>query len=469
MRRQEHWEQRDAELGASVVQVDAHVHDNAIVLPPVAFTDEELAKPVLDETYKGGVVSPDFEFIAGRCRSQLKDHLNLNCQGAYEVPSDQLQQRDEDVVFAGVLYHHFGHTLVDTFARLWYLVEHPDFEKAVFVDCPFEFASDFDPFSLIDLMGFPREKFEIITHPTQFRSVTVPDEAFFPFSGWAPQFAEPFRLIRDHIEPANVEKLYFSRRAYQQADDGDLFKSQILNEEYYESFFERRGFEVVHPEQLPLREQIALVAGAKELVSTLGTMTHLLLFAQDGIKATILNRVECIVAQLLVDKACGVEPFYIDCACNPLKTQHARGPFLLLPNRCFKAYLDATNVEYEKDELDESAKIPTLVDGYLRMWAEVYREPELSVVAGRETMFDVIRRMNELYYDSPFDEDQYRAADIYRTRVAELKQAKRDNKQKIADQKAKIAEQAERIKELEDELSRIKNSKSWKLTKPFRK
>lgn len=451
------WEKAEAAIKLRGGEVKASVYPNATVLPLVPKTQDEIGAFVLDEMYKGGVCDASGNFVAGRIRKDENNPGNLSCCGSYDVSKEEVGFHDERAVFGGVLYRHFGHMLVDGFARLWYLVGHCDFDVVVFLECPFKFASDFDPFDFIRLLIPSGIRVEIVSTPTRFREVVVPDEAFYPFGEVSREFVLPFDAIASNLPKGEFKRVYLSRSRYQQTIEEGVEKTAVFNECWYESFFARRGFEIVHPEILPVERQISIIAGAEEIVSTVGTMTHMLLFASQDASVVILNRAGMVQAQLRIDKARGIAPIYVDAQSNPMPTHHARGPILLSPNRFFKAYLDAAGVEYDESEFDVSGDLPVLVYDFLREWARVYRDAHCAEFIGRYTMFDVIRHLNGSLYDDFFEEEAYRDANRLRESERQCAKLERENK--------KLIKQREK---LERQIEGMKSSTSWQITRPLR-
>lgn len=434
VRDREKWESLAAASHLIDEKAGCSAYQDALVLPL-----RKIEEGTKDGVYEGGVCDAEFNFLAGRRRSLEKEGSNFDCLSSYRVPENEIEYRDESVVFGGIITNHLGHTLLDASCRLWYLVENPDFEKVVFLEYPREFVSSFDGLKFVELMGIPREKIEVITAPTMFKEMVVPGESIHPLTGYKREFMVPFDAIRERIAPGSVKKLYLSRRQYEM--------SGIVNEEFFERFYESRGFTVVSPEQLPIEEQISLVAGAEEIVSTIGTMTHLILFAQKDVKVTILNRTTCIAVQMLIDEACGIEPYYVDATSNPLPVRHVYGPFLMLPNRYFRDYLDSRSIPYSSSDLDLADDMPYLAYSFLQKWAEVYRSPATSASIGSETMHEVIRSLNDALYDSAFEPSEYEGA----------------NKLKVALRKEKEISASAR-----KELKELRSSKSWRITAPLR-
>lgn len=478
---------------------EAAAYEKAIILPLEQISNEELPYSVLDTVCRGGVCDADFNPIAGHRRRLDRVPTNLDCWNAYSVDESQLIVRHERVVFGGILYEHFGHTIADTFSRIWYLVQNPDFEKVVFVRFAYDgFTSYFDPFEMLRLLNIPSEKIEVIRQPTQFDEVIVPEEAFISFSGYIPEFRLPFQEISKNVATEGTpSKVYLSRRAYQADQDNKDTVHYILNEEYFEDFFFRRGFEIVYPEQLSVREQISIIFGADEIVGTIGTMTHLLLFAKSNVKATILIRETPMFIQANIDQACGLNPYYVDVSSNPLPVDHAHGPYIMLPNRFFKRYLEETGIEFTEEELNIREKYGPLLLEFASRWAEIYRQPHATDHhVSNETMFDLIRRMNDYLYDETFEEADYRSADSLRRNLESVSreihslrekldasrleannlqlnmrelEAARDYWQKRSKKaEAKAKKLLLKNEKLQQRLQDMRNTASWRLTKPLR-
>lgn len=424
------------------------VVENGVILPPRPIPETELPYSVIDIVCRGGVCDESLEFVAGHNRGLDGCVTNLDCAGSYHVDEADIELRHERVLFGGVLYNHFGHAIVDSLTRLWYTAVSSDYDKVVFLRFPYDkfLHSHYDPMQIIGLIGIPDEKIEIIEAPTRFDCIIVPDEAFRCFYGHTAEFKLLFDDICSKLHREGTpKKVYLSHCAVERqlADKG--MRRHVLNEEFFEAFYARRGFEVVYPEQHSFEEQVQLVHGADEIVMTIGTLSHLLLFAKPDVVATILIRNEPMFMQTNIDQAAGIDPYYVDVANNPLPINQGNGPSLLMPNRFFKEYLDARGIEYGEDELNISdGEKDALLLEFLREWAAVYRQPHAAnhEVADK-TLFDVVRGMNDYLFGTTFDEGDYREAN----RLAE---ARKERDIAVA------------------EIKRLKGSTSWKLTKPVR-
>lgn len=448
IRHPENWEWCFGESHLIKEHATAKVIENGVVLPPRPIPEAELPHSVIDMVCRGGVCDERLNFVAGHSRSANGNVTNLDCAGSYDVDEAEIQTRHERVLFGGVLYGHFGHAIIDSLTRLWYTVVCDDYDKVVFLNFPYDgfLHSHYDPMQIVDLVGIPAEKIEVIDAPTRFDEIVVPDEAFQCFYGHTPEFKLLFDSICSKLPRKDTpKKVYLSHCAVERKLIEHGRHRHVLNEEFFESFFAKRGFEIVYPEQHPLEEQIQIVNGADEIVMTIGTLSHMLLFAKPTVSATIFIRQEPMFVQSNIDQAAGIEPYYVDVANNPLPVSQGNGPSLLMPNRFFGQYLAARGIECDEGELDigDEAKDALLLE-FMREWAAIYRQPHAtSHEVADKTMFDVVRGLNDYLFDSTFDEDDYREAD-------RLAMAKRERDIAV------------------DEIERLKHSTSWKLTKPVR-
>lgn len=254
--------------------------------------------------------------------------VRLGCVGSYlPEPSAELVHRNESVIYIGDLHLHFGHTLTDSMARMWYVVRHPEARHRVVMLCnPFwKWGREgVDPrhsyhMRLLELLGISSERLMIVTRPTRFNEVAVPEQAVYWNDGVcsAAELRAVYDAIAERITPVPCAGagLYLSRRAWRTQADG---------EGYFEDYFASRGFEVICPERLPLEEQLARVAGAEVLACTMGTLSHLSLFARAGTRVIHLWRKQnqYNIRQLLIDELRQLQSVYVDTAAEGSNNVH---------------------------------------------------------------------------------------------------------------------------------------------------
>ena len=317
--------------------------------------------------FEGGLCDRNGEFVAGRRRSLEDDTANFSALWSYPFDPAELEERDEEVIFAGVLFDHYGHLLTDSTARLWYVLAHPEKKcRIVFLRSPRKarWAPE-DPMPLFAMAGIDPARIEIVERPTRFRNAIVPEEAVYSLDAFRPEWISFFDAVRAHVEPSPHRKVYFSRAHFKRND--------VHNEDLFEDYFRNLGYHVVHPEDCTLREEISCAAGADEIVATIGTLSHQFLFCRPGTRATVLLRTSNVVPlQLLVGAARGLRSDYVATFRNPLPTYHSDGVFYLAPTPRFRSYLEARKLPDFGPERLADAFTPARVRPYVEKWLEVF-------------------------------------------------------------------------------------------------
>lgn len=115
--------------------------------------------------------------------------------GVYQY--DELEEKNETVVFCGYFINHWGHFLVEAVSRLWYFIQEDDtqIDKYVFVVGENEhriLKGNYKKFfSLLGIL----EKIEIINKPTRFSKVILPQRSCKrPY-----YYADEYKLIFDFV------------------------------------------------------------------------------------------------------------------------------------------------------------------------------------------------------------------------------------------------------------------------------
>lgn len=368
------------------------LRENALILP----LRKNPAYPAQRHAFLGGVCDREGRFIAG---SAIEEN-RFSCPEGYPVDLETVTKRNETAIFGGVFYRHFGVMLLLSLTRFWWILRHPDLPyRLVFLAEGGETgpAAGYCQ-AFMELLDIPKERYEILREPALFDRVLVPDEVLRSIrSGIDPHFMDPFRFLREKVSaaagPCEERKLYLSRRHFHktwEAGDG-------LNEEYYEAFFEKRGFSVIHPQELSLREQIRLLSSASEIVSTYGTLSHLAsLFAKPGARQIMLLRSSLMdswfPAQAAILSLCDLSWDIVEAVKNPLPVTHEMGVHLYAPTVYFCRFLDTAHIPYEEEELRANVRADILKE-FLRRWVECYRIPWNFRRLGDPSLFPVLEAL----------------------------------------------------------------------------
>lgn len=234
-------------------------------------------------------------------------------------------EKDETVIYGGYLFEHWGHFLVESTCRLWYVLQNADDKTPVVFGAAREPSKVFLDF--FELLGVA-DRIEFVYRPTRFKKVIVPEPAFLfcRQESISPLFLKPFDRIAERVTPAGYKKVYLSKSKWSGLD------FQCFGEEKLERAFKENGYRIVYPEKMTLKEQVAVLKGAEEIATTAGTLAHNILFAPDlGDKRRtliILNRaplplpVQACLNQLRNVRCLSVDAFY-----SPVETSFIKGPF----------------------------------------------------------------------------------------------------------------------------------------------
>ena len=310
----------------SDAELEVEVIERGIVLP---------SRKIAFGVYTGGVCDENLNFVAGYQRKKGGgSKRTFNClEAAYEVDKKKIVEIDEEVIFGGLIAEHFGHFLAECFCRLWYVIKNPDVKsKIIFVTTlpkgrHRSFADKF-----FELMGIDAERIIYVNKPMQFRSITVPEQAQYDYGRLTKEYLLPYREIMSRVTPGNLKKIYLTRTGFEFKKHGNV---HCFNEKYFEDFFKARGFEIISPERLQVKEQISLIMGADEIAANLGTLTHFGIFCKPGAKFIMLNRTNKYVsaAQAAINAAFGLDYYIVDGSKNFMYADRSHGVCLFGANK----------------------------------------------------------------------------------------------------------------------------------------
>lgn len=283
----------------------------------------------------------------------LKYNLSLECEDAYTSA-----YLDIDIVYFGCFWNCWGHFFTDGLAKAWYLLTDEykqkykgkvkvaiSFINNTYQSCPKPLLS------LYQLLGVDESDIIVITQPTKFRSVIVPDNSLFFHNGtrhFTKEYIATIDAITDAV-PANLdkkyEKIYLSRTHFTKGNAD-------FGERSLESVFKRLGYTIIHPQEYSVLEQIAIFKAAKSFVSTTGSLGHNSVFCNRNTEVILLRKCWATFDyQLVINEAKDLNVTYVDthltCFVND---QPNNGPFYLYRNSNFCRFInDRFNLTVRED------------------------------------------------------------------------------------------------------------------------
>ena len=218
-------------------------------------------------------------------------------------------------IWGGVLIGHFGHFLMESTGRLWAL----DALKGVVDGLVFIARRDVP---LGDIAGYHKHFFDlfcpgiqirVIEKPTRIETLEVPGQGFGigPLASGTSAFRDSVhRRFASAVKPAGAERLYISRSAL------SATLGSVLEEKRIEQSLAAGGYDIFHPQDHSLPDQIARYKAARQVVALDGSALHL--FAMVGqsdqqvamIKRRISNGSNGIIRHLVAFT--GREPLVLD-------------------------------------------------------------------------------------------------------------------------------------------------------------
>ena len=375
----EHWKALCTKKYFSDRQLEVQTVERGIILPALPIDAKD------PYHCRGGVCDQNQKFVAGYNNLPPGQKNGAYCiDEAYEIAPDALERSDEDVIFGGILVCHLGHFLTDCMARMWYVVQNPDdLRKVVFLMLKTSQLQSLKNwvYQLFDLIGLSEDRIIILEKPTQFQSVTIPDQSVRIKHDFTREFLMPFEHIKRRLRPSNIKKIFLTR------SPNVVSSMHLCNQKYFEDFYRARGFKIISPESYSIVDQVSLIMGADEVVTFLGTLAHWSLLSHKGARWTMINRVDGIsTRQCLINEAVGIDWCFVSAAMNFLYAEQGGGTCLLGPTEQWQRYA----LEHYKIQLDPNARLPLpIVDEYIERWCKFF--------SGNQNMKRRISSLENLY------------------------------------------------------------------------
>ena len=305
----------------------------------------------------GGVCDKEGHFI----ESSYYDGGWATHGGYYDWGNEE-DYINEDAVYIGMFFLHWGHFLIDLTNRLWVLPklikERRQFKVAYLGDE----IPEGNNLRFFELLGVEKEQLYQVKKPTRFRNVIVPDQAFKSCSWYTEEHLAMLDCVVDKALSADSlrdkeripKKVYFSRRHFSKA------KVSEFGEEYIEKLFVQNGYQCLFPEELCLDEQIYVWNNATDIVCINGSIPLNLMFCRNqSLHLTVLNKTTLKHENpyiLLEMRKLHAE--FINTCKEPIKgypKSLGRGPYLLWPTEEFDEYCQRENLVQPLNERKRNA------------------------------------------------------------------------------------------------------------------
>ena len=175
-----------------------------------------------------------------------------------------------DVIYGGIIIHHYGHFLFETLSRYWFL-KHSR-RRAVWhllPDAPKLTQWQKEIFSILRLEV---DRGDLILQPTRFDKLTIPQAGAELWTSLHPEQVDAMGIFPFH-KPIAGRKLWLSRSL--------LTRGGVQQEQALEALLERTDWTIIRPETLPVIEQLRLLRDAEIIAGFDGSAFHTLMLGRD--------------------------------------------------------------------------------------------------------------------------------------------------------------------------------------------
>ena len=245
------------------------VVEDAIFIPNGYGSNSDRSK------FAGGIVKPDGQPVE---TAQMHRKGGKRLGGPIEpVAVVAERELDEDIIYLGSLFNHYGRVLLESLARVWYLSDVDPSVKVVFTNANSAQAAH-APWvpKLLSMFGIPPERILGLEEPTRLRRAMVPEPLFEQFYSAHEDMVRPFRQVAERVAGdvgMSEQPLYLSRSRLTSR------QRPVVGEVELEDLLREQGFAIAYPETMTIADQVRLINGRADIFSSLGSAAHNILFA----------------------------------------------------------------------------------------------------------------------------------------------------------------------------------------------
>lgn len=235
-------------------------------------------------------------------------------------PVTEAEHVPGETVYAGYLDPHFGHFLVESLSRAWYLRDNPGARLCWHVRTRRRLpAWQLDLFAMF---GLDPARFLIIDRNYRFERLIVPDPGAV-----IDRFYHPRQVVAmqtwPFATPVPGRRIWLSRSRY------GATLGRVQREEEVEAVLRDRGWHIFHPEDHSIAEQLAAIGDAETLAGIEGSAFHIVLLGRAvRTRLLILPRgAQLLPAYDLIAKAKGLDQHAVQVPMTHLAGRHRRSEY----------------------------------------------------------------------------------------------------------------------------------------------
>jgi capsular polysaccharide biosynthesis protein len=186
---------------------------------------------------------------------------------------------DEEFIYGGPFIRHYGHFITATLPRLWHLLERAGKQRRILCHAHEDpaqwFEHDFAR-EILGALGLLPEHFVRLPQPSVVKRLWIPrpamEEQNFVHRALDRLGTMIGRALGAHQSARGDQAVYLSKTKL------NIGVSRLADERKLEALLAARGVIIAHPQDLPFREQLRLMASARSICGTVGSGFHSSLF-----------------------------------------------------------------------------------------------------------------------------------------------------------------------------------------------
>jgi capsular polysaccharide biosynthesis protein len=224
---------------------------------------------------------------------------------------------DAPCVYLGPYSGHFGHFLLESLPRAWYLKEADPATLLLFHARSENITLSPFAAAILEALDIDPSRIRFANRDKIFSRLILPASQFWQGIKASPGMCVFFDHVREKMMNRRTtagptpRKVYLTRRSLGAVKGPGKPRAVIPNEEEAEVFFRSQGYEILRPETLRLEDQVAIVANATHVAGPSGSALHLMLFNANPQAKLIELRTKRAANQLLISAIRGNAAFHI--------------------------------------------------------------------------------------------------------------------------------------------------------------
>lgn len=264
---------------------------------------------------------------------------------------------DGNCIYLGHYSGHYGHFLLETLSRFWVLQENIHYDRLIFQpfihDIPH--PSVFSPAKVcFECFNIKPKQVVVVKKMIRCKFLIVPSPLVEINNCANPEQAAIYKQIAKHCEEVSKNRSGFLNKFLNPSLHSALKHHRfylsrkklrsphyIKNEDEVEKIFRKFGFDVIYPESLDFRDQVALYNKAEILAGFAGSALHNSVFMNEGSLVITLGDLRSPIDshpnQKLSDRLAGVRSIFVEFKGTTIDAIHKIGWF---------------DINYLKDQLE---------------------------------------------------------------------------------------------------------------------